>query len=252
MTEDWITFPAQIGDQRAFITFDNGFVGIIDADPRTISLEVRASIRHPSSAGLPEEHEFASLRAVDVALDSALSKHGAAYVGRVTLRGYRHFFFYVDIDESLAADLVAEIAGQSGYELVYAWKEDPAKEDYWRKLYPTMDDWQLIRDMAVLEQLSKSHDLEQVPRRILHWARLPDQDAVNQFSLWLAEQGYELVGMSPPEQDGVEVSFSHEGGTALAELTSHTIRINRRVKATHGSYLGWESPVVTKQVGSTG
>jgi hypothetical protein len=230
MAEAWYTFPAQMGQHRAFLTFDNGFAEIADTDSRKFLFKVRVAIKFPNEAGMPTNDEFPALVALDEALDHAVTSKGGIYVGRVTVNAHRHFFFYVDFDEQTADDIASEISNSSNYQLDLAFEEDPNKDGYWNDLYPTRDDWQVIRDLDVLDALSKHGDNAEVERQIQHWAYFQAPDPAERFADWLKERGYFLHETSNQDDGNIKVTFSHVGMTTLEALTKHTISINRNVK----------------------
>ena len=243
MAEAWHTFPAQMGEHRAFLTFDNGFAEIAGTDSRKFLFKVRVAIKFPNEAGLPTNDEFPALVAVDEALDQAVTSKGGIYVGRITVNGHRHFLFYVDFDEKTADDIASEIARGTGYQLDLAFEEDPNKDGYWNDLYPTSDDWQVIRDLEVLDALGKHEDNAEIERQIQHWTYFEAAYPAERFAEWLKEVGYLIHEVSRRPEGNTKVTFSHVGMTTLEAVTKHTISINRKVKELNGEYDGWETRV---------
>lgn len=243
MTESWYTFPAQMGDHRAFFSFDNGFSQIADTDERVIFLDVRVVIKQPNEAGLPTNEEFPALSELDEKLDAFITREGGVYVGRLTVNGYRHFYFYIGFTEQIVSRIIASIADETGYSLAYSYKEDVAKDGYWNELYPTSDDWQVIRDMDVLEALKNHNDRSNVERDIRHWGYLEGSSVVKEFIDWLQQSGYQLISVEPHEDNKIKVLFSHTGPATLESITSHSVLLNRRLIAANGDYDGWECEV---------
>lgn len=168
MTDAWGTFPARMGDHQAFISFNHGFAEIAETDPRTSLLSVRVALADPTPEGLPSSDEFAGLTQIEDLLDAAVTAKNGVQVGRITVDGNQDFLFYVPFDEEAAAEIVDSLAERTTYALQYAYQDDPDKETYWRTLYPTDDDWQLMRDMRVLEALRQKGDVSDVSRRVMH------------------------------------------------------------------------------------
>ncbi|MGR3907682.1 DUF695 domain-containing protein [Burkholderia sp. SR8] len=243
MTDAWGTFPARMGDHQAFISFNHGFAEIAKSDPRTSLLSVRVALADPTPEGLPGSDEFAGLAQVEDLLDAAVAAKNGVQVGRITVDGNQDFLFYVPFDEEAAAEIVDSLAERTTYALQYAYQDDPDKETYWRTLYPTDDDWQLMRDMRVLEALRRQGDVSDVSRRVMHWAYFPEPSDAHQFADWAESKGYLVESVAPTEDGKSAVRFAHQGTTALADITRHTLEINTEARALGGEYDGWETSV---------
>lgn len=243
MTDAWGTFPARMGDHQAFISFNHGFAEIAKSDPRTSLLSVRVALADPTPEGLPGSDEFAGLAQVEDLLDAAVAAKNGVQVGRITVDGNQDFLFYVPFDEEAAAEIVDSLAERTTYALQYAYQDDPDKETYWRTLYPTDDDWQLMRDMRVLEALRRQGDVSDVSRRVIHWAYFPEPSDAHQFADWAESKGYLVESVAPTEDGKSAVRFAHQGTTALADITRHTLEINTEARALGGEYDGWETSV---------
>ncbi|MCA3843963.1 MAG: ribonuclease E inhibitor RraB, partial [Burkholderia sp.] len=97
--------------------------------------------------------------------------------------------------------------------------------------------------MRVLDALRQQGDVGDVSRRVMHWAYFPDPSDAHQFADWAEAKGYPVESVAPTEDGKSAVRFSHEGATTLADITRHTLVINREVRALGGDYDGWETSV---------
>ncbi|WP_261536270.1 DUF695 domain-containing protein [Burkholderia multivorans] len=243
MTDTWGTFPARMGDHQAFIGFNESFAEIAEDDPRTALLSVRVDIARPTPDGLPAADELAELAKVDDLLDAAVLAQGGVMIGHITVDGHRDLLFYVPFDEEPAAAVVDDAAERTTYELQYAYHDDPDKETYWRTLYPTDDDRRIMLDMQVLDALRRNGDASDVRRRVLHWASFREPDDAHHFADWAEAKGYEIDSVAPDEDGNSVVRFMHDGTMALADITGHTVAIDREVRSLGGRYGGWETNV---------
>lgn len=249
MLDAWYTFPAQMGDHRAFITYNHGYAEISKKDKRDFLLKVRVKIKNPTPAGMPTNEEFPVLSALDEKLDESLAEKGSVYVGRITVDGYRHFYFYLDIAEQTVSDTLEKVANATSYKLQHSYKHDPEKEGYWNDLYPTKDDWQVIQDMKVLDALKEGGDNPKKPREVFHWAYFPDKKVANSFGEWVEANDYKLISIElADEKNMMKVRFSHVGTMVLDDITRHTIGINRKATEMNGDYDGWETSIEQEQV----
>lgn len=248
MADAWEAFPTQMAEHPAFISFNNSYAEIAEKDPRTSLFRVRVQFKQPTAEGLPPGEEFPELRKVEDLLEAAVLEAGGVQVGRLTVNCNQHFYFYVGFQEEKARSILDSVAAQTAYELQLAYEDDPAKEGYWKGLYPTADDWQVIRDMRVLDALREKGDISTMNRGVSHWAYFPKQREAQQLADWANANGYTVnsVGLTD-DKTSVAVRFTHDGTMQLADITSHTIAINRKARELGGEYDGWETSVECKQ-----
>ncbi|MEF9416628.1 DUF695 domain-containing protein [Ralstonia sp. SM1864_UCD524_TZ4] len=243
MADAWELFPAQMGEHRAFISFNSSFAEIAEQDPRMSLLRVRVELKQPTPEGMPGEDEFQELKKVEDLLTTAVEAGGGVQVGRLTVRGHRHFYFYVAFAEEKAQGIVDAVGPQVVYELAYAYQQDPEKEGYWKYLYPTADDWQVIRDSRVLNVLTEKGDISSVGRNVAHWAYFPKSESAEQFADWAKKCAYAVNSIASTDDNKTVVRFTHEGTMELEDITHHTIAINRKVREFGGDYDGWETTI---------
>jgi hypothetical protein len=124
-----------------------------------------------------------------------------------------------------------------------AYEPDAEKAGYWKELFPSPDDWQLIMDMRVLESLEEHGDDHSQARTIDHVALIPAGVAQKQFTAWLKERGYDLQSVEPTEESIIRFEFTHEGTVELTEISSHSIALRRKAEELGGDYDGWGTSV---------
>ena len=244
MLDIWYTFPATMGEDQAWITYNHGYAEVAKEDPRNNYLRIRIAFKNPTEYGMPTNEEYPQLSALDELLDNTITKMGGVYVGRITVSGYRFFYFYVSESEEKVKEVIDPIADVSDYKIRYDYELDASKNYYWNELYPTDDDWQVIQDLKVLDSLIDEGDVKDRSRKVNHWAYFDIQQQANQYVQWVTEQAYKVVSNSKTEDDSEYlVQFSHTGTMHLGDITSHTIRANRKAKELGGRYDGWETSV---------
>jgi len=244
VAERWHTFPAQMGEHRAFITFDESYAREAPKDARSVLVKVRAVIKKPNASGMPTDQEFPELRALDANLETSFNSNGGRFVGNVTVNGRRYFYYYVSCTENDAAELIQRTSRETGYDLAYVYEEDSAKQGYFNDLYPTPDDWQMIKDLQVLDVLRERGDATQKPREISHWAYFADPEQARRFADWAKANNYNVGDIEPLETSGkTTVRLSHVGTVVLEDITRHTIGLNRKARELNGDYDGWETSI---------
>lgn len=244
MQETWYSFPARLGEHQGFIACNYSFSEIADNDKRNLHLVVRLEFKQPDENGLPTQDEFPVLKKIDEQLERAITPCGGIYVGRITVDQHRYFHYYIDFSEDKVMQLIQQVATEADYELQYILEEDSEKDNYWEELYPTIDDWQIIKDLKVLDALTENDDDENINREVLHWAIFEDQDTATAFSDWAEQNKYTLKSMQRDDDDDTYiVHFTHTGTMVLSDITTHSKTINRKVAELDGEYDGWETSV---------
>lgn len=244
MSNQWIFFPCQMGEHHASIFYDHGIRDSIDTVlPRQL-LKVQVAFKQPRSDGMPTNDEFHNLTALEDGLQALLQQQESIYVGRVTVNAHRHFYIYTPDSRAEEWSVRLHALGESyGYALTFVLTADESHRGYWDDLYPTDDDWQVIKDLRVIEALEKEGDDGTSTRCIDHWAYFPSQSTAEQFSQWAKQNGYSSATSDITNEGEVQVRFSHEGTVRLPDITSHTIALRQRASELGGDYDGWETPV---------
>ncbi|MBI5686947.1 MAG: DUF695 domain-containing protein [Verrucomicrobia bacterium] len=243
MSDQWIFFPCQMGEHRASIFYDHGICDSIDTIAPPHLLKVRVAFKQPRPDGMPTNEEFQSLMALEDALQVLVQQHESLYVGRVTVDGHRHFYIYTPDSEQVWSTRLRTLGAIHGYAVSSAFQPDDICDGYWKELFPTEDDWQVIKDLGVIEALQKEGDDGTASRQIDHWAYFSSQGTAEQFGGWAQGRGYILDGSDVSDEGKFCVRFSHTGTVQLADITSHTIALRRRASELGGDYDGWETPV---------
>ena len=243
MSNQWIFYPCKIGEHSASIFYDHGIHESIDDVAPSCLLQVRIAFKHPSPDGLPTDEEFSQLTAFEDSLQALAQQHESLYVGRVTVDRYRYFYIYTPDSEDSWSSRFNALSQSHDYPIEIICKHDENHDGYWEHLFPSEDDWQVILDMRTIEALEQNGDVGTLPRSIDHWADFSSHDSAVQFSQWIQQNAYSPQGIDT-ENDGIfRVQFRHEGPVTLADITSHTIALRRKVSELGGEYDGWETTV---------
>lgn len=247
MSDHWEFFPCQMGESTAFIFYDHGLASEIDELDLGKLLKIRVQIKNPREDGLPFDEEFGVLERIEDEIQSYISNKKGIYAGRVTVDGARYFHCYVDLDEAGARGLLDGLKAKYGYEMRYVLKEDRERSGYWEELFPTDQDWQVMKDLKVIEQLEKHGDNLDKRRRIDHWVFFESRDKLEKFKSWAMEEGFKVEGVSEPEKeeddDRYSIQLYHNGTPQLAEISHVTVTLLETARELGGDYDGWETSV---------
>lgn len=244
MSDYWETYPCQMGDHEAFITYDHGIRSEIDAIPFQSCARYEVSLRDPDDRGLPHGDEFGALNMVEDRLAEALSAD-AVNVGRITTNGRRYLLFYTRLDEIAAREVGNKVALESGYQVALAYRADPERDGYWKELFPTPDDWRVIQDMRLEDSLREAGDALVEARPITHWAYFPRAEDRHKFLEAVAHRFDSVDVYETPDCDrGIHTArLSHFGLPDHRSMNETTLLLNREASRLGGDYDGWETEV---------
>lgn len=245
MSDHWEFFPCQMGDNIAFIFFDHGIRETIDSFKQDQQVRFDLTYKAPSDKGLPTDEEFDAVSGVEDRITEFASRQNGIYVGRVTTAGHRYFYCFVGVSPEQIETFVDEVSQSTGYTLDTQLLNDPEKKGYWKDLYPTADDWQMILDSRVVEALQESGDINEIERRIDHWAFFKSKSDARTFVSWLEELGFSLESMKRTKllMGEWNVRFFRSDSPELYTINGITYKLRRKAAETGGRYDGWETSV---------
>lgn len=242
----WITFPGAVGVHHAQITCDVGFAAVAKDDHRDNHLGVRVAFKNPTEQGMPQDpSEFRALEQISDRLEEVIACAGGIYVGRITTDGHRYFYFYTAQAEGEARATVQSVSGDFGYRVDISWEYDPERSEYFNDLFPTLDDRQVVMDMATLEALRETGDSVAKEREVFHCVCFGHERNVLEFEAWLEHGNYRIIEKGWLDEGAeFQIRFSHIGSMVLEDITYYSINIGRTARELSGEYAGWESGVV--------
>ncbi len=229
MTDRWHFFPCLMGDNQAFIYLNTGISDTIGSAPSSLA-KLRLAYQSPRDDGLPTTEEFEPVSAIEDRI-KAFSKEGNDwYVGRVTVGGYRIFYVYTARTEEAWMQFAGKIGTESGYAIRLTYSDDPDHQGYHDDLYPTEDDWQVIKDLQVIEQLGSHGDDGSESRKVDHWIYFKDKPSSEDFVIWAENDRFtEASEFSSETEDGKYcVRLLHHGKLKIGDISSHTIALRRK------------------------
>ncbi|MCG6154859.1 DUF695 domain-containing protein [Rubinisphaera margarita] len=245
MSEHWEFYATQMNDAPATILVDIGISKILDSLPEIIC-RIEFSFSNPTPGGLPsspEENELAN--AIEDELSNLAEAEGHHYLGRLTCEGKRYFFFYTANPPSLVIGMKA-INDRRNLELKAAAIKDPDHEQYWNTLYPTGQDWQVIKDTKVLQALAQDNDDPSIEREVDHFAYFKDIESATEFQEWAQTVGCQPRHEIELDDDSYSVKLYHIGRMDLRSITNVTVPLALKAEQLGGNYDGWGTPLMRR------
>ena len=245
MSDDWRFFICHMGDNLASIMVDVGISSTIERAPPDVAV-LALTYKSPDHRGLPTNEEFAAVSAVEDQLKAFVDLSKDAFVGRITKEGERIFFIYTSRNAARWEKFRKQLSERSGYVFTLSVSPDPEHQEYWKYLYPTPDDWQVISDMSVVEAMKKSGDDKDAEHKIEHFTYFPDEASARKFIDWAVSDRFKHDPEQSGQRDGKYCVFLyHLGVTHQTDVSNHTIALRRKAEELGGEYDGWGAAVVT-------
>jgi hypothetical protein len=244
MSDSWVFYDFAFQEWRAF-TYVNAGIHATVKDAPTREALISLTYKTPRENGLPGQEEFEAVCEVEDKLEEFAIRRGDVYVGRVTVRGKRHFHVYVGSSEEVWREFIEMLARQSGYEIALKFGDDPEHQRYYEFLYPGPEEWQIIKDREVLAVLAKQGDVREIERDVDHWVYFPSRAAAADFVIWAEGDRFtELTEHSGDTEDGrYRVRLRQRGDMTLDSIHDHTLTLHRKAVEFGGEYDGWETSV---------
>lgn len=242
MSDHWECYPCMIDKKPASIFVDIGIRETIDRDAPSRLAKFRLAFKHTHLNGLPTGEDYGSAVAIEELIEQFTLRNDDWYVGHISVSGHCNFYIYTKLAEQRWDKLVAATMHETGYDVTVILQDDPDHRCYWDRLFPTMDDWQVISDLKVINELAKSGENGMVARQIDHWVYFKDQKAAEPFIHWAKSDGFaHITEYSAILESGQYcVRLAHHGCVLLTDISGRTIMLNRKAAEFGGHYGGWD------------
>lgn len=250
MAETWECFCTNIEGNPATILVN---VGLRDEAPdplRPWLLGVWVPFQTSTPDGFFDAGEADTLFAIEDALvPAAEALDRVAFLGRVTARGRREFYFHGPSVEGFSAAVEQAMSPFPAYAFQQVSEEDSAWGFYLGILYPTPQDFQCIANQHLLEALKKQGDSIHNPRLVSHWANFPSLHAQRAFLEGARRLGFAAQEIKPRDHGRRDLPFGARADRVdsidLPTIDAVTLELYHLVSELRGKYDGWECPVVT-------
>jgi uncharacterized protein (TIGR01619 family) len=204
---------------------------------------VKAVLKNPKENGLLSDEEQPEISYLEDKLESSLIKFRLGkYVGRIISQGSVTFIFYLQFTYNWEDFLSFALEEFQEYEIIQGFQVDDEWNYYYRLLYPSAYEWQIIHNHKVCDMLQANGDDLKIPRMIEHNFYVKDHDQSNTLKDELIKEGFTLQDESKNLENKIvfyrkDIPFYYN----IDELTLGLIKLGEK----HGAiYDGWETSVV--------
>lgn len=237
MSNEWEFFQCQMEQGPASIFLDIGIHSSLPLADYSHLLNIRLTLKSPREDGLSSSEEFPVLCDLEDSIEDVFKSHKVIYAGRITYNKKREYYFYCR--DFSCKDILTSKFSNFGYQVELAQVEDPEWSAYYQSLYPTADDWQVIKDRRVVDNLLKHKDNLAKARVIDHHAYFEDKQSVEFYVQKIIELGFKVESIELGEDGRFQVDFSRDDKPEFPQITSITLPLRRLAETCKGSYGGW-------------
>lgn len=146
MSKDWDHYLFKLGEDLASVYLDLGIAAGAPVAEHAQSFRISVALTQPAENGMSTDEEFNDLIALEDDLVDRLHGDNAIYVGRLTTRGSRVFYFYATDAELLSRDASAAMQRHPAYRHQIGSQADPNWSTYFDFLYPSPETYQRIQN----------------------------------------------------------------------------------------------------------
>jgi hypothetical protein len=145
LSTDWDHCLFKLGEDLASVYLDLGIAADAPLAEHDHSVRISVALRRPAENGMSTDREFDDL--VDLENDLIARLHGdnAIYVGRLTTRGSRVFYFYSADADLLTRNASTAMQGHPAYQHQIGSQVDADWSTYFDFLYPSPETYQRIQ-----------------------------------------------------------------------------------------------------------
>lgn len=206
-------------------------------------VEVEFALLSPDADGLSDTSEAPRLFALEDQLATAMSEDlNALYVGRLTGKGRRVFYFYAPTTLRVESLLGHTMQDYPEYLWFIRYQHDPAWKMFFELLLPSEEEAHLIKNRRALDELAQRGDQLQMKRPLVHQFTFPGEKQVQSFLKKAAKSPKE--GKVSEEKGHWALCLTTQSSMLRQELDEQTWTFAQQAKAAGGTYLGWKTDIV--------
>jgi hypothetical protein len=149
LSKDWDHYLFKLGNDLASIYLDLGIAAAAPLVEHGHSVRISVALLRPGENGMSTDEEFEDLIALEDGLVAHLHDDNAIYVGRLTTRGSRVFYFYAADAGLLTRNASTAMEQHPDYQYQIGHQPDPEWSAYFDFLYPSPEVYQRIQNRRV-------------------------------------------------------------------------------------------------------
>lgn len=248
--EDWEYYVRPINNIRVSILVDMGFAKVAPIAGKPNMIWVSIEMENPTEHWCPNKEESTILESIEANLvDSLVSKHNSVYVGWLTTKGKRTFYFYLGNTTTYDKTISESMLKFPSYKFEFQAKEDKLCNGYFNALHPTPDQIQMIKNARIIRALEKEGDDLTSERMVNHCAYFRDDADAQDYIHEIKKMNFQVLSEKIKDTTSVfkyEVNFGRIDKIDPASLNEYMLYLWKLAYKKNGYYGNWSCISVKK------
>ncbi len=246
MSEHWEHYQTEIEDQPASVLYDHGLSREIDNLGEVSLLWIQVELQQVNTDGFPIGEEWDTLDSIEAECEQWARSHGGVYAGSIATAGSRFIHCYTTAKEEQARSFIDDLMARHNREMAFLLKDDPDKAAYWDDLFPDPEQWRVLNDNKVVQNLIEQGDDLTEPREVTHFLYFTHRELAEECARQAQAAGYHPGEIQAPTTDLPRfcLPVEQEIIPTLEEISRHTLFLEEKANESGGEYDGWETFVL--------
>lgn len=247
MQEYWELYMKTIDGNIASVLVNAGITVELPSDDKYFMGFIKITMNAPSDKGLISEEEEAQLNFIEDKIEmESLRYRIGSYVGKIVSNGEMTFIYYLKHDYEWPDMVQVAMKDFSTYSYEYGSKMDSEWDIYYKLLFPTSIEWQMIQNHKVCDNLKGQGDSLHLPRAIEHKAYFETLEQRDSFKKRIEDESFKVKEFIEANENTpmIGISFYRQDKPFYYDIDTLTLHLIELTQQCGGQYDGWETSVV--------
>lgn len=247
MQEYWELYMKPLDGYAASVLFNAGIADQLPCEDKIYLGWIQIGLQEPGEKGLLSGSEEEMLSQIEDRFEMEVLRYRiGSYVGRVISGGTATFLYYLKYTFEWPDVIKAAMGYFEQYRYEYGSQEDPLWTIYQNLLYPSEQEWQMIRNHKVCDRLRQSGDQLDLPRAIEHSAFFKTEEGRETFAKKIEGEAYNIQELFQQDaQTGLYgMKFYRIDKPHYYDIDAITLELIEWAALYEGAYDGWETSIV--------
>ncbi|MDD5159128.1 MAG: DUF695 domain-containing protein [Sulfuricurvum sp.] len=247
MQEYWELYMKTIDGNIASVLVNAGISADLPSEDKFTVGFIKLAMKAPNDKGLISENEEAQLSFIEDKIEmESLRYRIGSYVGKIVSNGEMTFIYYLKHDFEWPDMVQMAMKEFTDYSYEYGSKMDSEWEIYYKLLFPTPIEWQMIQNHKVCDHMQTQGDSLHLPRAIEHKAYFETSEQRDAFILVIESESFNVKELIDANENTsmIGLSFYRQDKPFYYDIDSLTLHLIDLSVQNGGAYDGWETSVV--------
>lgn len=247
MQEYWELYMKQLDGNLASVLVNAGISVELPSEDKYFMGFIKIAMKTPNERRLIAQDEEAQLSFIEDKIEmESLRYRIGSYVGKIVSNGEMTFIYYLKHEFEWPDVVKAAMGAFPDYEYSSGSKMDRDWDVYYKLLFPTAIEWQIIQNHKVCDHLKQNGDSLHLARAIEHKAYFETPQQRDTFIERIEFQSFKVKELMDPNENTpmVGISFYRQDKPFYYDIDALTLHLIELSHQCEGQYDGWETSVV--------